>query len=115
MKKEKVFKNYNFEEVDDILDKLRFEKQSIQSELHSYYCAAHPKQMPKEVRDKLLNRRSEIRNEIMYITNCFKNDRCGYWDVCAGHGYECPCSSTAEVSLGFNNEVYENLKNHMLD
>lgn len=36
---------------------------------------------------------------------------CGYWNVCDEHS--CPCHPTAQVSQGYNEDLYKKMKKEM--
>ena len=46
-------------------------------------------------------------NERRYLENIARN-RCGYWDVCDDHA--CGCAPDADVSQGFDEQVYEQMR-----
>jgi hypothetical protein len=51
-------------------------------------------------------------NEKQYLKNVEEKNRCGYWYVCSDHA--CGCAPSAPVSKGFNESLYEEMKQKMI-
>lgn len=54
-----------------------------------------------------------LNNRKQYNLNEVEHD-CGYWSVCDECGHACPCSPSAKVNKGFDNELWNRMK-HSID